>query len=42
MILIFIEPINTKDWIATTVYEVKGVADAQRKTQKRGIQLLFF
>ena len=42
MTLILIEPINKKDWIAKTVYQVKELADAQRKTQKRGTQLLIF
>ncbi|MYB93619.1 hypothetical protein F4054_02210 [Candidatus Poribacteria bacterium] len=37
-----IEPIKMKDWLAITAYEVNGLADARRKTQKMGTQLLVF
>lgn len=37
-----IKPTKGKDWLAITAYEVNGLADAQRKTEKAGVQLLVF
>ena len=37
-----IKPTKGKDWLAITAYEVKGLADAQRKTKKTETQLLVF
>ena len=37
-----IKPIKGKDWLAITAYEVSGLEEAQRKTEKVGVQLLTF
>lgn len=37
-----IKPTKEQDWIAITAYEVEGIEEAERKTEKTGTQLLVF
>ena len=41
-ILALITPIRKKDWIALTVFEVDGIADAKRKAKNENYQLMVF
>ena len=40
--LIFMVPQNKRDWLAETVFEVNGLAEARRKAQKEDYQFLVF
>ena len=37
-----VKPIQAKDWLAITAYQVNGLEDAQRNAAKTGAQLLSF